>query len=90
MNLKSNLRTEEIKFIDVLKTLLGTRDNRGKWHSLVFLIVFCHFSWIAINGKVIRGTFKSGGKQATVHPVSHESRIDVAQARQVRDKLSSI
>ena len=40
--------------------------------------------------KVMRGTLKSGEKQAIIHAVSHESRIDVAQARQVGDKSSEI
>jgi predicted transposase YbfD/YdcC len=38
----------------------------------------------------MRGTLKSGQKQAIIHAVSHESRIDVAQARQVGDKSSEI
>ncbi|NOR79378.1 MAG: ISAs1 family transposase [Methyloprofundus sp.] len=154
------LGTEEIKFIDVLKTLPDTRDNRGKRHSLVFLIVTVVFAtlmgrskvssihrymtnkidwlrevtgfedatvisrshlprmltrldwqdlnavihqcfdektaqiieeeWVAIDGKVMRGTLKPGEKQAIVHAVSHESRIDVAQAQQVGDKSSEI
>jgi len=46
--------------------------------------------WIAIDGKVMRGTLKSGEKQALIHAVSHESRIDVAQARQAGDKSSEI
>jgi predicted transposase YbfD/YdcC len=46
--------------------------------------------WISADGKVMRGTLKSGEKQAIIHAVSHESRIDVAQARQVGDKSSEI
>jgi predicted transposase YbfD/YdcC len=46
--------------------------------------------WIAADGKVLRGTLKSGEKQAVIHAVSHDSRIDVAQARQVGDKTSEI
>jgi predicted transposase YbfD/YdcC len=46
--------------------------------------------WIAIDGKVMRGTLKSGDKQAIVHAVSHESRMDIAQAQQVGDKSSEI
>jgi len=45
---------------------------------------------VAIDGKVIRGSLKAGEKQAIVHAVSHESRIDVAQAQQVGDKSSEI
>jgi len=151
---------EGIKFINVLKTLPDTRDNRGKRHSFVFLIVTVVFSillgrskvssihrymtnkinwlrevtgfedatvisrshlprmlaklvwqdlneiinqcfsdktaqlieeeWIAIDGKVMRGSLKSGDKQAIVHAVSHESRMGVAQAQQVGDKSSEI
>jgi hypothetical protein len=29
--------------------------------------------WIAIDGKVMRGTLNSGDKQAIIHAVSHES-----------------
>jgi len=159
-DLEINLETESLKFIHVLKTLPDPRDNRGKRHSLVFLIVTVVFSillgrskvssihrymthkidwlrevtgfeeatvisrshlprmlakldwqdlngvinqcfsdktaqiiedeWIAIDGKVMRGTLKSGDKQAIVHAVSHESRMDVAQAQQVGDKSSEI
>jgi predicted transposase YbfD/YdcC len=46
--------------------------------------------WISADGKVMRGTLKSGEKQAIIHAVSHESRIDVAQACQVGDKSSEI
>ena len=46
--------------------------------------------WISADGKVMRGTLKSGEKQAIIHAVSHESRIDVAQARQAGDKSSEI
>ena len=158
--LEIKLNTEEIKFIDVLKSLPDTRDNRGKRHSLVFLIVTVVFAtlvgrskvssihrymtnkidwlrevtgfedatvisrshlprmlmrldwqdlnavinqcfdkktaqiiedeWVAIDGKVMRGSLKAGEKQAIVHAVSHESRIDVAQAQQVGDKSSEI
>jgi predicted transposase YbfD/YdcC len=154
------LGVEEIKFIDALKALPDPRDNRGKRHSLAFLIVTVVFAtlvgrskvsgihrymtnkidwlreatgfkdatpisrahlprmlasldwlmlsvvitdcfgeqtaqmiqdeWISADGKVMRGTLKSGEKQAIIHAVSHESRIDVAQARQVGDKSSEI
>jgi predicted transposase YbfD/YdcC len=46
--------------------------------------------WISADGKVMRGTLKSGEKQAIIHAVSHQSRIDVAQARQAGDKSSEI
>lgn len=46
--------------------------------------------WMSADGKVLRGTLKSGEKQAIIHVVSHESRIDVAQACQADDKSSEI
>ena len=149
-----------IKFIDALKAMPDTRDNRGKLHSQAFLVatfVFATLSgrstvsgihrymgnkiewlrevtgfdhataisrahlprmlanldgvalsavitdcfgrqtvqaiedeWIAADGKAMRGTLKSGEKQAVIHAVSHDSRIDVAQARQIGDKSSEI
>ena len=45
---------------------------------------------LSADGKVLRGTLKSGEKQVIIHVVSHESRIDVAQARQAGDKSSKI
>jgi predicted transposase YbfD/YdcC len=154
------LGVEEIKFIEALKALPDPRDNRGKRHSLAFLIATVVFAtlvgrskvsgihrymtnkidwlreaigfkdatpisrahlprmlanldwlmltvvitdcygekitqliqdeWLSADGKAMRGTLKSGEKQAIIHVVSHESRIDVAQARQVGDKSSEI
>ncbi len=154
------LDAKTIKFIDALKTMPDPRDNRGKRHSLGFLIITVVFAtlvgrstvsgihrymtnkigwlravtglknaipisrahlprmlanldwlalscvigdcfsqrtlqmvgneWIGADGKVMRGTLKSGEKQALIHAVSHDSRIDVAQARQVGDKSSEI
>lgn len=46
--------------------------------------------WLNIDGKVMRGTLESGEKQALIHAVSHDSRIDVVQARQAGDKASEI
>lgn len=46
--------------------------------------------WTAIDGKVLRGSLKSGEKQAIVHAVTHDSRTEVAQARQSGDKSSEI
>ena len=46
--------------------------------------------WVAIDGKVLRGCLKSGEKQAIVHAVTHDSRTEVAQARQSGDKSSEI
>jgi predicted transposase YbfD/YdcC len=158
--LKINIGETEQKFIHALKKLPDTRDNRGKRHSLVILIVTVVFAtlvsrskvssihrymdnkiqwlreitgihdakvisrahlprmlakldwvalsvvindcygeqvkalildeWISADGKVLRGTLKSGEKQAIIHAVSHESRIDVAQACQAGDKSSEI
>ncbi len=158
--LENKLGEAEIKFIDVLNALPDTRDNRGKRHSLTFLVATVVFAilvgrskvssihrymmnkidwlrevtgfkdatpvsrahlprmlanldweglnnaihqcfdehtaqliqheWLSIDGKVMRGTLKSGEKQALIHAVSHDSRIDVAQARQVGDKASEI
>ena len=151
---------KEKKFINALKNLTDTRDNRGKRHSLVILIVTVVFAtlvnrskvssihrymnnkihwlreitgihdakiisrshlprmlskidwialsvvinecygeqtkaliqdeWMSADGKVLRGTLKSGEKQAIIHAVSHDSRIDVAQACQVGDKSPEI
>jgi len=50
--LEIKLNTEEIKFIDVLKTLPDTRDNRGKRHSLVFLIVTVVFATLVGRSKL--------------------------------------
>ena len=46
--------------------------------------------WTAIDGKVLRGCLKSGEKEAIVHAVTHDSRTEVAQARQSGDKSSEI
>ena len=46
--------------------------------------------WVAIDGKVLRGCLKSGEKEAIIHAVTHESRTEVAQARQSGDKSSEI
>jgi len=149
-------------FIEALKRLPDTRDNRGKRHSLVFIlasVIFAilvgrsstssifryiqnkiiwlrkitsiedariisrahlprlldkeinwkalnqliqeHFGfhlqentvnneWIAIDGKVLRGTLKGGEKQAVIHAISHDTRSEVAQACQSGSKSSEI
>jgi predicted transposase YbfD/YdcC len=46
--------------------------------------------WIAIDGKVLKGTLKGGEKQAVVHAISHETRNEVAQACQSGKKSSEI
>ena len=159
-DLEITFGTQEQKFINALNNLTDMRDNRGKRHSLVILIVTVVFAmlvnrskvssihrymtnkihwlreitgvhdakvisrshlprmlakidwvalsvvinrcygeqtkaliqdeWVSADGKVLRGTLKSGEKQAIIHAVSHESRIDVAQACQAGDKSSEI
>ncbi len=160
LELDINFGTKEKKFINALKNIPDNRDNRGKRHSLVILIITVVFAtlvnrskvssihrymdnkihwlrkitgihdatvisrahlprmlakidwvalsvvindcygeqikaliedeWMAADGKVLRGTLKSGEKQAIIHVVSHDSRIDVAQACQAGDKSSEI
>lgn len=74
--------------------------NKVDWEVLD-QIVMTHFNvylfpenvkkeWVAIDGKVLRGCLKSGEKQAIVHAVTHNSRTEVAQARQSGDKSSEI
>jgi len=46
--------------------------------------------WVAVDGKVLRGCLKSGKKEAIVHAMTHDSRTEVAQARQSGDKSSEI
>lgn len=46
--------------------------------------------WIAIDGKVLRGSLKAGEKQAIVHAVTHDNAIEISQARQSGDKSSEI
>jgi predicted transposase YbfD/YdcC len=152
---------QTISFVDLLKNELpDTRDNRGKRHSLVLVIVAyvlavlvgrqklssiqrfifnrwawlceltqiqqvkpisrahlprildgldwsvlnpliercfgvriqCHdtLNWVAIDGKVLRGTLDSGDKQNIVLAVAHETREVIAQARQCGEKSSEI
>ena len=70
------------------------------WDVLDQLLIF-HFDlhlfpenvekeWVAMDGKVLRGCLKSGEKEAIVHAVTHDSRTEVAQARQSGDKSSEI
>ena len=158
LEINSNIET----FIESLKKLPDTRDNRGKLHSLVFILAAVIFAilagrsmtssihryienkidwlrrvtgimdakvisrahlprlldteidwkalnqltqeffgfhlvsnindneWIAIDGKVLRGTLKGGEKQAIIHAISHEVRKEDAQARQSGSKSSEI
>lgn len=46
--------------------------------------------WKAVDGKFLKGTPKNLEKQAVIHAVAHDSRIDVAQAKQVGNKSSEI
>lgn len=46
--------------------------------------------WVAIDGKVLRGTLASGDKQAVVFAVSHASRTLLAQAPMHGSKASAI
>jgi predicted transposase YbfD/YdcC len=47
--------------------------------------------WIAIDGKVMKGTIKGDGEQQTiVHAVCHSDRTEIAQARQIGKKSSEI
>jgi predicted transposase YbfD/YdcC len=70
------------------------------WEALDSLIM-AHFNlhlfpknvekeWTGIDGKALRGSLKSGEKQAIVHAVTHNSQTEVAQARQSGDKSSEI
>jgi len=158
--LESHLNIEP--FIEALKQLPDARDNRGKRHSLIFILASVVFAilvgrsstssifryiknkiiwlrkvtgiedahaisrahlprlldkeinwevlnqliqmyfgfhiqentvnneWIAIDGKVLRGTLKGGEKQAVIHAISHDTRSEVAQACQSGSKSSEI
>ena len=46
--------------------------------------------WVAIDGKILRGTVKGGDKQSIVLSVTHDSRKVIAQARQTGNKSSEI
>ena len=50
--LEISLGVEAIKFIDALKTLPDSRDNRGKRHSPVFLIATFIFATLVGGSKV--------------------------------------
>lgn len=73
--------------------------NRLDWDTLNDLIEQ-HFGvcierdenkeWVAIDGKVLRGTVKGGDKQSVVLSVTHDSRKVIAQARQKGNKSSEI
>ncbi len=46
--------------------------------------------WVAIDGKVLRGTIQGGDKQAVILAVTHDSREVIARARQEGKKSSEI
>ena len=46
--------------------------------------------WVGVDGKVLRGSLKLGEKEAIIHAVTHDSRTEVAQARQSGNKSSEI
>jgi predicted transposase YbfD/YdcC len=46
--------------------------------------------WKAIDGKALRGSLKSGEKEAIIHVVSHDSRTEVTQCQQSGEKSSEI
>ena len=69
------------------------------WHELNALITeffdneiaqTTKHEWKAVDGKFLKGTPKNAEKQAVIHAVAHDSRIDVAQAKQVGNKSSEI
>jgi len=46
--------------------------------------------WIAIDGKTLRGTVKSGDKQSVIFAVGHKNRVLAAQRRMEGEKSSEI
>ena len=46
--------------------------------------------WVEIDGKTLKGTVKSGNKQAVVFAVTHESRMLLAQEKLMGSKSSEI
>ncbi len=46
--------------------------------------------WKGIDGKALRGTLKSGEKEAIIHVTGHDSRTEIAQTRQSGAKSSEI
>src|SRR6266699_2135067 len=49
-----------------------------------------HHDWVAIDGKVLRGTLASGDKQSVVFAVSHASRTLLAHAPMQGSQASEI
>lgn len=72
---------------------------RGNWVELNTLIdqhfgvqvaLSAPHDWVAIEGKVLRGTLASGDKQSVVFAVSHASRTLLAHAPMHGSKASEI
>jgi len=69
--------------------------NVIEWDRLSALVT-AHFgalqptSWVAVDGKALRGSSPAGERQAMVFAVSHATRCEVAQARQAGLKCSEI
>lgn len=59
-------------------------------HFGVQVVLRATHTWIAIDGKVLRGTLAAGDKQAVVFAVSHASRTLLAQAPMKGSKASEI
>jgi len=59
-------------------------------HFGVQMALSAHHDWVAIDGKVLRGTLASGDKQSVVFAVSHTSRTLLAHAPMQGSKASEI
>ena len=66
---------------------LNTLTDR---HFGVQMELRAHHDWVAIDGKVLRGTLASGDKQSVVFAVSHASRTLLAHAPMQGSKASEI
>ena len=59
-------------------------------HFGVQMALRAHHDWVAIDGKVVRGTLASGDKPSVVFAVSHASRTLLAHAPMKGSKASEI
>lgn len=59
-------------------------------HFGVHIELNLHGEWVALDGKTLRGTIKSGNKQAVLLAVTHETRRILAQAKMNGPKSSEI
>ena len=59
-------------------------------HFGVQMELRAHHDWVAIDGKVVRGTLASGDKPSVVFAVSHASRTLLAHAPMQGSKASAI